>query len=207
MKGKFIVFEAIDGSGTTTQAKLLYEYLHNRGDKVKLTKEPSFGAIGYVIEDFLRGQYMMSDNKKTNDKQLALLFTADRYDHLYNKFDGIIHRLNAGCNIICTRYIMSSMVYNCHGEEEEKFVRELNKDFPSADLTFFIDCPINICLERLSKREVKDMYENKTKLTKVKEKYLNLLKDFSPLFIIDGNKTIKDQHNDIINIMKLKKFI
>jgi energy-coupling factor transporter ATP-binding protein EcfA2 len=76
MKGKFIVFEGIDGSGKTTQASLLYSYLLSKGKKVVLTKEPTQGIIGSLIRAALSGEW------KTNNATLQLLFSADRAHHI-----------------------------------------------------------------------------------------------------------------------------
>lgn len=203
-QGKFIVFEAIDGSGTSTQARMLYEYLSNEGYKVMLTEEPSDGAVGNLIKLAFKKRLELCGNKEQDDRQLALLFTADRHDHLYNKVNGIMNKIKEGWIVICTRYVMSSLVYNCNDKRDYNYVCQLNSEFPLPDLTFFIDCPVEVCLERLNKRSTKDTYENKEKLTEVKEKYDALMQNYEGILCqIDGKGSIEEQHNEITRITEM----
>jgi len=101
-KGKFIVFEGLDGSGTTTQANLLFRYLKKQGKKVYLTGEPTRSLIGGLIEGQISGDW------KSTPECLQLLFTADRAHHLEK---GIIPLLKKGITVICTRYILSTLAY------------------------------------------------------------------------------------------------
>ncbi|MCK4260712.1 MAG: dTMP kinase [Halanaerobiales bacterium] len=203
-RGMFIVFEAIDGSGTSTQARLLHDYLFKNGYKVFLTEEPTGGPIGNLIRLSLKGRLLMSDDKKRNDRQLALLFAADRHDHLYNKLDGVMTKVDDGWIVICTRYVLSSMVYNCNDENELAFVKQLNSQFPLPDLTLFIDCPLEICLDRLNQgRPVHDIYENRNKLKQVRENYDRLLAKFkAPLHYVDGKRERNEQHQEIVGVVE-----
>ncbi|AZR74882.1 dTMP kinase [Anoxybacter fermentans] len=200
----FIVFEAIDGSGTSTQARLLYEYLFNQGYRVFLTEEPTSGPIGNLIRLALKGRFKMTGDKRLDDRQLAFLFAADRHDHLYNEVDGIMRKIEEGWIVICTRYILSSLVYNCNDEKELEFVRHLNSEFPLPDLTLFIDCPLEICLERLNKgRPVQDIYENYDKLKRVRESYDRLLSKYeAPLHYVNGKADKLKQHEEIRKIVE-----
>ncbi len=202
--GKFIVFEAIDGSGTSTQARLLHDYLFNKGYKVFLTEEPTSGPVGNLIRLSLKGRFLLTGDKKLDDRQMALLFAADRHDHLYNKVDGIMGKVKEGWIVICTRYLLSSFVYNCTDERDLKFVKEINSEFPLPNLTLFIDCPLDVCLERLNKgRPVQDVYENRDKLQQVRENYDRLLAEFNaPLYFVNGKKEMMEQHGEIVKVVE-----
>ncbi|MBN1961945.1 MAG: dTMP kinase [Deltaproteobacteria bacterium] len=99
--GFLIALEGIDGSGTTTQARLLGEYLKLRR-KVVCTVEPSKGPIGILIRQAL------VDNKKLSDESLALLFAADRLDHIEREIEPA---LKEGNIVITDRYLLSSLAY------------------------------------------------------------------------------------------------
>lgn len=203
-RGKFIVFEAIDGSGTSTQARLLHEYLFSQGYKVYLTEEPTPGPIGNLIRLALTRRLRMSGDKKLNDRQLALLFAADRHDHLYNEVDGVMHKVEEGWIVICTRYLISSLVYNCNDEAEHAFVKHLNSEFPLPDLTLFLDCPVEICLERLNKgRPVQDIYENREKLQRVRENYDRFLANYPALLhYVKADAEAAVQHEEIVKLVE-----
>lgn len=203
-RGRFIVFEAIDGSGTSTQARLLHDYLFNKGYQVYLTEEPTPGPIGNLIRQALTRRLRMTGDKKLNDRQLAFLFAADRHDHLYNEVDGVMRKVEEGWIVICTRYLLSSLVYNCNEEKELAFVRHLNSEFPLPDLTLFLDCPLDVCLTRLNKgRPVQDIYENREKLQRVRENYDRLFSEYmAPLHHIKADEEIKLQHEEIVRIVE-----
>ncbi|MEW5814514.1 MAG: dTMP kinase, partial [Spirochaetota bacterium] len=96
LKG-FIVFEGLDGSGTTTQVRLLSEKLTEKGIPVWTTCEPTDRFIGKNIRKVLRGE------EKIEPPALALLFAADRYDHIYNPSDGIITHIDKAEWVLCDR--------------------------------------------------------------------------------------------------------
>ena len=120
MTGKFIVVEGIDGSGSTTQAKLLCKYLESRGRTCFFTAEPSGGPIGKFIRDLLK--------QKENKPQLffhilALTFAADRLCHYDLE---ILPKLKAGVDVISDRYVLSSLVYQGL-DVPQGWVKEVNR--------------------------------------------------------------------------------
>src|SRR3989338_4768889 len=102
MRGKFITFEGLDGSGITTQATLLRNYFLSKNKDALLTKEPTEGLIGGVIKAALRGEW------KTNPLTLQMLFAADRAHHLNSEIEPALKRNKT---VICDRYILSSLVF------------------------------------------------------------------------------------------------
>lgn len=87
-RGYFIVFEGIDGSGSSTQADLLHQYFLSQNQESVLSPEPSNGKIGKLLREFLANPpSFLSDD--LFEQQMAYLFTADRHFHLYNNVDGV----------------------------------------------------------------------------------------------------------------------
>lgn len=99
---KFIVLEGIDGSGTTTQLSRVSAALRTLGHRVHETREPTGGRIGKLIRE------QLSDPSGVSARCLALLFAADRIDHLDRE---ILPALARGEVVVCDRYVMSSLVY------------------------------------------------------------------------------------------------
>ena len=105
-KGKFIVFEGTDGSGKSTQMKLLAKYLKGKGIECLLTHEPTDSPFGGVLRACLTGRI------ETDERAIAALFAADRLDHITNPGIGIQQHLDAGITVLCDRYYFSTHAYN-----------------------------------------------------------------------------------------------
>ena len=108
-QGKFIVFEGIDGSGSSTQAQLLYDYCIANNRSAVLSPEPTSGKIGKLLREFLVGNDYFRD-RDLYDQQMAYLFTADRHYHLYNKIDGVKTLTKKNTHVITTRYYMGILL-------------------------------------------------------------------------------------------------
>ncbi|MCD5325949.1 MULTISPECIES: dTMP kinase [Pontibacillus] len=203
MKSLFIVFEGIDGSGTSTQANLLKNYFLNNSIKSIVTSEPSEGPIGNIIRQGMKQRIFFTNNKRHFDQQMAYLFAADRHDHLYNQIDGVFKKVEEGFQVISTRYFFSSFAYHCDDEEDLELVTNLNNKFPNPDIVIYIDNPIEVSLERISQRSVQDVYENKEKLVKVKNNYEEIFSKYSGNLIkVKGNNDPMVIHNQIINYIE-----
>lgn len=203
----FIVFEGIDGSGTSTQAQLLKDYFLARGDKAVISPEPSSGPIGNLIRDTLKQRIFFTHQQEKLDEQLAYLFAADRHDHLYNDIDGVYKLINDGFHVISTRYYFSSLAYNSQTKEQWEFVKKLNNKFPNPELVIYIDLPIEVSLTRLEERSSKEIYETKTKLTLVRKNFLQIFKQYQDLLlIVDGTDSKQNIHQKIVNFLKYNFF-
>ena len=167
-RGKFIVFEGIDGSGKSTQMKLLEKKLEERGIKTRLTLEPTYGLVGGTLHNILSGKI------KAEPKVTAALFVADRLDHLTNSEDGVLKSLENGEIVICDRYYFSSYAYQST-EVPSEWVVEANKlcaETLKPDVTLFVDISPQTAMERiLSNSDSVEIYETEEKLTKVREAY------------------------------------
>ena len=195
-KGKFIVFEGLDGSGTTTQANLLFRYLKKQGKKVYLTGEPTRSLIGGLIEGQISGDWQSSP------ECLQLLFTADRAHHLEK---GMIPLLKKGITVICTRYILSTLAYGSIDIKDSQWLMNLNKKFIWSDITFLLKVSPKTCIQRIKKERFhKELFEKEEKLKKVFKNYLKFAKRFKNVYIINGEKPIKEVSQDIKKIINNK---
>ncbi|MDE1825031.1 MAG: dTMP kinase [Candidatus Micrarchaeota archaeon] len=147
-KGRFIVFEGIDGSGKNTQSNLLYDVLCAKGRKCLLTSEPSGGEIGVFAREEL-GRRLGGIDMRT----LQFLFMADRSDHVERV---IKPNLSQGIDVISSRYFYSTVVYGAaFGSRfamDMKWLLEANTLFPKPDVVFFIDVPPEVGYENVKRR-------------------------------------------------------
>ncbi len=150
-KGRFIVLEGPDGSGTTTHAKILAETLRAKGEEVVLTAEPTDSAIGRFIREQLKAKTIESPSA------LQLLFCADRAWHIENV---IKPALATGKTVISDRYVISTLIYGeALGLDPDWLVR-VNTPFLEPDIMIIALPALHLCLERIMKRKQLDVFEN-----------------------------------------------
>ena len=196
----FIVFEGIDSSGKTTQAELLKKYFLTKKEQAVISPEPSSGIIGNLIRQALKKRIVFNKDPNLFDQQMAYLFAADRHDHLYNDVDGVFKLIEDNYHVISTRYYFSSLAYNCESIEQYNFIKKLNDRFPNPDLTIYLDIPIEVSLSRLQERSLQEIYETKTKLTKVREQYQQIFAEYDGNALnIDGTQEQQQIHRQIVN--------
>lgn len=151
-RGHFIVFEGVDGSGTTTQSHILASYLREADFPVVLTREPGGTPIGERIRRLVLDPI---DPKQEAISHLAELFLygADRAQHVK---EVIQPALKKGKVVICDRYIASSLAYQGYGRRLElKMVEQVNnlaigKCLPEA--TVYLDIPVEVAWARISRQ-------------------------------------------------------
>lgn len=198
LKGKLYVFEGLDGAGLSTQAELLKEFLVKKGKKVLLTKEQTITFIGGMIKSVLRREV------KTSPLALQLLFTADRAHHLFSEIEPA---LESGQIVISDRYIFSSLAFGALDIDMD-YLKAINSKFRKPDITFILDAPPEVCIERISKSRYEhfELFEEKEKFEKVRKNYLSLKNYFPNVYIIDADRRIEEVAKDIQNIVlgKLK---
>ncbi|MDK2971372.1 MAG: dTMP kinase [Candidatus Sumerlaeota bacterium] len=149
-RGKFVVFEGLDGAGTSTQITRLRDWLVERGERVETSREPSDGPIGLLIRQAL-GHRLDID-----PATLALLFAADRTDHLFNATDGVVRTLESGAWVLTDRYVLSSLAYQATTGLPPEWVAQINARAIEPDLTIFIDTPVDVCVARIDGRSSRD---------------------------------------------------
>jgi dTMP kinase len=204
-KNFFIAFEGLDGSGKSTQVKLLANKLKENGFNVYATAEPTQSRIGAIIKDIFRHKL------EADHRTIAALYVADRLDHLTNKTDGVLKKLEEGYTVITDRYYFSSYAY--HGVHMNMdWVIEANSlsaELLRPDLTIYIDISPDKSMHRLNKgRSATELYETIDNLKKVREKYFEAfdkLKDKEKIFITNGDRSEEQISNDIWQEI-LKKF-
>ena len=194
--GKFIIFEGIDGSGKSTQTKLLKKYLEEQGFLVTLTKEPTNNSsVSQKIRRILNKEVI------AGAKELQELFIQDRKEHLEKV---VIPSLKEGKIVISDRYYFSTIVYGESERVSKEWLIEKNKDFLAPDTTIIIDLDPKICIERITaNRSSIDLFEKIGKLEKVRDNYKDIAKKFQNIYIIDGNEEIERVHNEIKKIQNL----
>ena len=163
--GEFFVFEGLDGSGKSTQAKRLYEYFTSIGKNCLLTYEPSSGELGRLARAVTKGELMLED------ESLALLFAADRYEHFTKKIAPV---LDGGGIVICDRYYYSNIVYQGVNEHLISRILDYNQQVMKhpPGIVFYLDTPPQECLKRLnSSRKDISIYENLHHLETLDKRY------------------------------------
>lgn len=183
----FVVFEGIDGAGTSTQLKILKE--RPEASKIDFSAEPTEKETGKFLRSVLGGKVEL------DPKTTAYLFAADRNEHLYGK-DGIQNSLKNGKAVIIDRYIFSSLAYQGVSCGKE-LPRMLNSQFPLPQLLFFFDIDPQKSLERIKSRDVTEIYENSEYLTDTRKQYLDVIKEYQAMdeakdmniVIIDATQT------------------
>ena len=192
--GKFIAIEGTDGSGISTQAALLRDWMIQQELEVLLTKEPTAGPIGMVIRQALTKRI-----KFASEEIMALLFAADRLDHQFNDIDDLI---NDSVHVISDRYYLSSLAYQSESQPLE-WIRQLNTHARNPDIVLYLEVPPRIVEKRMyRKRWGLELYEDAANLLKVRERFdlgVQLLLDEGVNVVrIDGTLNITEVRDSII---------
>lgn len=192
---KFVVFEGIDGAGTSTQMRLLAE--RDSGKKIAFTAEPTERPTGKFLRQILAGK------EKVSPQTAAYLFAADRAEHLWGQ-GGIVDQTKNGLTVVSDRYLFSNLAYQgvtC-GEDLPK---TLNSPFPLPQLLFFFDISAQKSLERVEKRgEAKEIYENEKFLNDTASRYRAIIDRYkklenSGMRIVELDATLpKEKISDLI---------
>ena len=192
----FIVFEGIDGAGTSTQI----EMLKNRPEAKDFlfTAEPTSAPTGKFLRQMLKGDFPLQN------ESAAYLFAADRNEHVNGKLltqgntlvTGIKEACQSGRKVVSDRYLFSSLAYqsiNCQPEVP----RLLNSLFPLPQLLFYFEISPKDSLSRLGDRNFREIYEKEDFLNRTVQEYHNVLSEYSEkaknqgmkIVLIDAKKT------------------
>lgn len=189
-KGYLISIEGIDGSGKTTQSKLLTGKLKERGYDAIYTREPTNGPIGTIIK-----REVLRRGKRPPPVVEAVLFAADRLNHVEKE---IKPALEKGKVIICDRYVHSSLAYQGSAGISLKWIRKINKFAPKPDLAIYLDVKPEIGLSRVRKEKtVMDELEIQKLVRKM---YLKLVEE-GELVIVDGERSVDEVFNEVFKIV------
>jgi len=198
---RFIVFEGLDGSGKTTQIRLVADRLLAAGRSVEITAEPTSSPLGGLIRSALSGLYACSA------EELAALFTADRAAH-NREIEGL---LAGGATVLCDRYYYSTFAYQGM-DADLNWLMDMNLNCPAIrkpDLCIFLDLDPATCFSRVTQRqEGMEIYEYRPALENARKQFYNvfeLLKDRENIRIVDASKPIDEVSDKIFQIiMELK---
>lgn len=174
--GCLLVLEGIDGSGTTTQAELLAEKIERTGRRAHLTREPSTGPVGVFLRRALTHQLKGAGGEavQLDWASMALLFSADRLDHLERE---ILPALARGEIVICDRYDLSGLIYQSatspEGESALPWLRELNRKALRPALTLVLNVAPEVAERRRANRAgAEELFEKKELQRRLAASYL-----------------------------------
>ena len=171
--GLFVVLEGIDGAGTTTQAERLCAALRAEDVRATVTREPSDGPIGTLIRQALTGRVSLPQGGPLNAQTLALLFAADRTDHLDAQ---VLPCVDRGDVVLCDRYVLSSLAYQGASLPLD-WVEGINAFASPPDLTLFLEVPPEVAARRRAGRGGEaELYEEEALQRKIAARYLDALK-------------------------------
>ncbi len=203
-KGLFISFEGIDGSGKSTQARLLADHLRAHGRDVVLTREPG-GSPG---AEEIRALVLQGEPDRWSAETELLLFTAARRDHLERT---IRPALAAGKVVICDRFADSTRMYQGLSRGD---LRQAVDDLHTLmigvepDLTILIDMdPAKGLSRALARKTVEERFEDfgEELQAKMRAGFLALATEFADRFtVIDGGRSIDDVAKDVINTVTFR---
>lgn len=178
-RGLLIAIEGIDGSGKTTQARRLVRWLRKKRISAKYTREPTNGQIGRILK-------AMALRKRVNPYLEALLFAADRLQHLEKTIEPL---LSKGYVVVSDRYLHSSLAYQAATTGDPEWVRQLNKFARRPDLALLLDVEPRIGLGRI-RRKRRSRFENIGLLEKIRENYLRMVEE-GELLLVDASRDVE----------------
>ena len=197
----FIVFEGIDGSGTSTQIKKLVE---TDPSKYIATAEPTTNETGKFLRKMLCGEFSV------DEKTASYLFAADRCEHIYGK-DGVEQLINQRKTVVSDRYFFSSLAYQSVSCGKD-LPRLLNSPFPLPEYLFYFKIDPEISLKRVdSRNEKKEIYEKIDLQKKISALYDEVISEYQEksnenkmkIVVLDASKPIDEVFEDIKNHLGL----
>jgi dTMP kinase len=208
-KGLFITFEGIEGSGKSTQCKLLQNHLNDLGIETVLSFEPGGTKIGQK----LRAIILDDKSKNITPETELLLYMADRSHHLHSL---IKPTLAEGKFVILDRYHDSSVAYQQYGRGVKKEVLDFlfHKVIKglTPDITFLIDISVETSMNRILKREIENKgatnrfeREKKDFHKRIRQGFLEIASREKRFFVVDGEKEVQEVFKQITKY--LDKFI
>ena len=191
---KFVVVEGLDGTGKTTQIKILADYIESKGREVSITAEPTSHPAGKLIRRILSGEV------PCDPFALASLFLSDRIIHNTDKENGIEKMLSDGKTVISDRYYYSTFAYQGH-ETDLKWAMDMHfscEKIRKPDLVLFLTMSPEKCIERIRANRPDDaieIYENTESLTRISRQFdtvFEMLKDNENIVYINADGTIDE---------------
>lgn len=168
--GRFIVLEGGEASGKTTQLQLLTERLRTSGREVVETFEPGDTALGRELR-----RLVLESEDPIDRFTETLLLAADRVQHVA---EVISRAVNSGLDVVCDRYVPSSLVYQGWVRDVPiDFIEAVNQTVPEPDLVIVLDVPDRVAEARLGRPTDRMEREGEDFHNKVREGYRTLAKE------------------------------
>jgi dTMP kinase len=201
-QGIFITLEGIEGVGKTTQLDYVAEFFRQAGRNVTITREPGGTSVGESIRSILLERKNLDI---CTDTELLMMFAA-RAQHLQQIIRPALQRNDV---VISDRFTDASFAYQGAGRGIEKKKIEQLQDWVQAELrpeiTFLLDAPVEIGLERAGKRSEPDRFESESMnfFNAVREEYLTIAKDEPErVFVIDATLSCDNVQHQISTVLK-----
>ena len=195
VRGRFLVFEGIDGSGKSTVARMMYERMNAAGRPSILTAEPTDSWVGDMVR---RG-----NREAASPFTETLLYVADRAEHTAH----IERWLNDGKHVVCDRYVGSTLAYQAvtlrpHlGDPAREWLRSVNAPFIlRPDVTFLLLLDPELAMERLGSRPGREKFEKLDFLRGVDEEYRRLA-EIDGYVVIDASRPLDEVVEAVWNII------
>ena len=207
-KSYFIVFEGIEGSGKSYQARKLYNKLKRKNKNIIITREPGGTRGAEIIRKIILKDYFEKNKRIKFDKYTdTLLYLAARNEHLKNK---IIPALKRKKIIICDRFVDSTLAYQVFGKKVSlKFIKNIHKQILGnikPDITFVLKVKKQSFLKRLKNRKIRNRYDNfpvKFYL-KAQNAFLKISKSNKNHIVLESSQNTTFLENRIFEIIEKK---
>ena len=205
-KGYFVTLEGGEGSGKSTQLKLLEDYLDKGGYDVIYTREPGGTPISEEIRKILLG----GKNVEMSDETEALLFAAARAQHIKEK---ILPAIAEGKTVVCDRYVHSSLVYQGYARGLGEFVEKVNSyalENCMPDVTIFLDITPERAFARKGGADADDRLEQSGRAfhERVYKGYKTLAEnDPKRIAVIDAGKSVEEVFGQVLKVLKERNII
>ena len=190
---RFIVFEGLDGAGTTTQSAELASRMRREGFTVVHGSEPTEGPIGLLIRRALRRETILEPIT------LAYLYAADRHQHVRDSRSGILAAHEDGW-IISDRYVYSSLAYQAL-ECPFDLVQSLNAPFPRPGTVVFLDTSPEVAAQRRSSRGNEELFDAMELQKAIYDNYQRAFRlaeaEGTRVVAVDGNRQLEETADTI----------
>ena len=195
-KGRFIAIEGLDGAGKSTQIAMLVNRLNCIGIETAVSREPTDGYVGCLVRQYITKEI------KLPKEVAAMLFAADRLDHLLNMDSGIQQAIARGVTAISDRFVFSTYAYDGIELPVEWLIEinSLSTKMMIPDLTIYLDVDPVECANRIGSRgRSQEKYEVLEFLVKARNGFFRafeILKEQYKVLIVNGNdapETISEQ--------------
>jgi dTMP kinase len=195
-RGRFVVLEGLDGAGTTTQAQRLAAWMRDQGRRVHVTAEPSAGPVGALARLVLSRRVggAAGADEGFDPAALALLFAADRLDHVAAE---IAPRLADGVDVVSDRFTLSSLAYQSLTTGDAAWVEAVNARALAPDVTLFLRVSPAVALRRRfaasDARELFEVPQFQREVARSYERCIARLREVGErVDVVDGERPVEE---------------